>query len=122
METRVEKRLKQLLLETTLDVINYQNTYDKMKSVEDIKVEVIKLRKLLSEEYIPTEDKYTYIGSLKTLEWVLNGSETKKEKIDKIPHSSKEEVTNLIKGLNDKYYKQMSLEDYNIDLGGDLDE
>ena len=68
METRVEKRLKQLLLETTLDVINYQNTYDKMKSVEDIKVEVIKLRKLLSEEYIPTEDKYTYIASLKTLD------------------------------------------------------
>lgn len=122
METRVEKRLKQLLLETTLDVINYQNTYDKMKSVEDIKVEVTKLKRLLSEEYIPTEDKYTYIGSLKALEWVLNGSETKKEKLDKIPHSSKEEVTNLIKGLNDKYYKQMSLEDYNIDLGGDLDE
>lgn len=116
-ETRIERRLNKLLYETTLELISYQDAYDKMISVDDIKVEVERLKRLLSEEYIDEKDRNTFIGSLKALEWVLNGSETKKEKLDKIPHSSKGEVIEYIRQQNNKY-KQMSLEDYGIDLGG----
>jgi len=119
--TEEEKRLNKELLETILELNAYQDAYDKMLSVDKIKPEVEKLKKLLHEEYIPKKDYYTYIGSLKALEWVLNGSETQEEKLARLPRASKEDVAKIIKGFNEKY-KQMSLEDYGIDLGGKKDE
>lgn len=119
--TEEEKRLNKELLETILELNSYQDAYDKMLSVNDIKPEVEKLKKLLHEEYIPEKDMYLYQGSLKALEWVLNGSETQEEKLARLPKASKEDVARIIKGFNEKY-KQMSLEDYGIDLDGGNNE
>lgn len=119
--TEEEKRLNKELLETILELNSYQDAYDKMLTVDDIKPEVERLKRLLSEEYIPMKEYDTYVGSLKALEWVLNGSETQEEKLARLPKASKEDVAKIIKGFNEKY-KQMSLEDYGIDLDGGKNE
>lgn len=110
----MDDNINKIIYETTLELLLYQDSYDKMLTIKDIKPEVEKLKQLISEEYIPENDKQQYLGSLKALEWVLNGSETKKEKLERIPHSSRNDVTTLIKELNNKYYKQMSIYDLGI--------
>lgn len=106
--------VNKILYETVSELLVYQDNYDKMLTIKDIRPEVEKLKKLIHEEYVPMEDYYTYVGSLKALEWVLNGSETKQEKLERIPHSNRNEVTQLIKELNNKYYKQISMYDLGV--------
>lgn len=119
--TEEEKRLNKELLQTILELNSYQDTYDKMLSVEEVKKEIEKTEAILHEEYIPDSEVRYFEGFKNALEWVLNGSETQEEKLAKLPKASKEEVAKIIKGFNEKY-KQLSLEDYGIDLGGKKDE
>ena len=120
-ETEKEKELNKMLLETTLELNAYQDAYDKMLSVDDIKKEIAKTVEILHEEYIPDTEVRYYEGFMSALNWVLNGSETPEEKLARLPKASKEQVAKMIKGFNEQY-KQLSLEDYGIDLGGTTNE
>lgn len=113
--TPEEKELNKQLLSTMLELNSYQDSYDKMRTVDELKERLENRKQLVHEEYIPQEDMLKYEGEIKALEWVLNGSETQDEKIAKLPKASKEDVKRIISNFN-QHYKQMSLEDYGVKL------
>lgn len=114
--TPEEKELNKQLLSTILELNSYQDSYDKMKTVGDVKDRIENRKQLIHEEYIPRDELLQYQGEIKALEWVLNGSETRDEKLAKLPKASKEDVRKIISSFN-KHYKQLSLEDYGVDFG-----
>ena len=109
--TREDKQLRRELLDTILELNYYQDNYDRMKTVSEIKVEVEKLEKLVREDYVPESDRNTYVGSLKALIWVLNNSLSVEEKEAKLPKVSKEEVARIVKHYEDKY-RQLTIFDF----------
>ena len=113
--TPEEKELNKQLLSTMLELNSYQDSYDKMRTVDELKERLENRKQLVHEEYIPQEDMLKYEGEIKALEWVLNGSETQDEKLAKLPKASKEDVKRIISNFNQQY-KQMSLEDYGVKL------
>ena len=115
--TREDKQLRRELLDTILELNYYQDNYDRMKTVSEIKVEVEKLEKLIHEDYVPESDRNTYVGSLKALIWVLNNSLSVEEKEAKLPKASKEEVARIVKHCEDKY-RQLTI----FDLGDNNDK
>lgn len=115
--TREDKQLRRELLDTILELNFYQDNYDRMKTVSEIKVEVEKLEKLVHEDYVPEPERNTYIGSLKALMWVLNNSLSVEEKEAKLPKPSKEEVARIVKHYEDKY-RQLTI----FDLGANNDK
>lgn len=114
--TPEEKELNKQLLSTILELNSYQDSYNKMKTVGDVKDRIENRKQLIHEEYIPSDELLQYQGEIKALEWVLNGSETRDEKLAKLPKASKEDVRKIISNFN-KHYKQLSLEDYGVDFG-----
>lgn len=113
--TPEEKELNKQLLSTMLELNSYQDSYDKMRTVDELKERLENRKQLVHEEYIPQEDMLKYEGEIKALEWVLNGSETQDEKLAKLPKASKEDVKRIISNFNQQY-KQMSLEDYEVKI------
>lgn len=113
--TPEEKELNKQLLSTMLELNSYQDSYDKMRTVDELKERLENRKQLVHEEYIPQEDMLKYEGEIKALEWVLDGSETQDEKLAKLPKASKEDVKRIISNFNQQY-KQMSLEDYGVKL------
>lgn len=113
--TPEEKELNKQLLSTMLELNSYQDSYDKMRTVDELKERLENRKQLVHEEYIPQEDMLRYEGEIKALEWVLNGSETQDEKLAKLPKASKEDVKRIISNFNQQY-KQMSLEDYEVKI------
>lgn len=113
--TPEEKELNKQLLSTMLELNSYQDSYDKMRTVDELKERLENRKQLVHEEYIPQEDILKYEGEIKALEWVLNGSETQDEKLAKLPKASKEDVKRIISNFNQQY-KQMSLEDYEVKI------
>lgn len=113
--TPEEKELNKQLLSTMLELNSYQDSYDKMRTVDELKERLENRKQLVHEEYIPQEDILKYEGEIKALEWVLNGSETQDEKLAKLPKASKEDVKIIISNFNQQY-KQMSLEDYEVKI------
>lgn len=113
--TPEEKELNKQLLSTMLELNSYQDSYDKMRTVDELKERLENRKQLVHEEYIPQEDMLKYEGEIKALEWVLNGSETQDEKLAKLPKASKEDVKRIISNFNQQY-KQMSLEDYGVKI------
>lgn len=112
-ETDAEKELNKQLLETILELNSYQDSYDVMRTVEELKERLENRKILIHEEYIPQEEVLQLQGEIKALEWVLNGSRTTEEKSADLPKASKEEVTKIIKNFNEQY-KQLSLEDLGV--------
>lgn len=113
--TTEEKELNKQLFSTMLELNSYQDSYDKMRTVDELKERLENRKQLVHEEYIPQEDILKYEGEIKALEWVLNGSETQDEKLAKLPKASKEDVKIIISNFNQQY-KQMSLEDYEVKI------
>lgn len=113
--TPEEKELNKQLFSTMLELNSYQDSYDKMRTVDELKERLENRKQLVHEEYIPQEDILKYEGEIKALEWVLNGSETQDEKLAKLPKASKEDVKRIISNFNQQY-KQMSLEDYEVKI------
>lgn len=113
--TPEEKELNKQLFSTMLELNSYQDSYDKMRTVDELKERLENRKQLVHEEYIPQEDILKYEGEIKALEWVLNGSETQDEKLAKLPKASKEDVKRIISNFNQQY-KQMSLEDYGVKI------
>lgn len=113
--TPEEKELNKQLFSTMLELNSYQDSYDKMRTVDELKERLENRKQLVHEEYIPQEDILKYEGEIKALEWVLNGSETQDEKLAKLPKASKEDVKIIISNFNQQY-KQMSLEDYEVKI------
>ena len=109
--TPEEKELNKQLFSTMLELNSYQDSYGKMRTVDELKERLENRKQLVHEEYIPQEDILKYEGEIKALEWVLNGSETQDEKLAKLPKASKEDVKIIISNFNQEY-KQMSLEAY----------
>lgn len=113
--TPEEKELNKQLFSTMLELNSYQDSYDKMRTVDELKERLENRKQLVHEEYIPQEDILKYEGEIKALEWMLNGSETQDEKLAKLPKASKEDVKIIISNFNQQY-KQMSLEDYEVKI------
>lgn len=113
--TPEEKELNKQLLSTMLELNAYQDSYDKMRTVDELKERLENRKILVHEEYIPEPERNELQGEIKALEWVLNGSETQNEKLAKLPKASKEDVKRIISNFNQQY-KQMSLEDYGVKL------
>lgn len=108
--TREERRLNKELLQATLDISSYQDKYDKMLSVDDLRTKIDNIKGLMSEEYLPDGDMREYTGWVEALTWVLNGSETQEEKLAKLPKASRDQVNKIINNLHNRY-KQLSLFD-----------
>lgn len=115
--TRSERRLNRELLETILELNLYQDSYDQMRTVDEVKEKIENIELALHDEYIPSDNVKTMQGELSALKWVLNNSRTAEEKEACLPKASKEEVIKIIKNYNEKY-KQMTIDDF---LGG-IDE
>lgn len=113
--TPEEKELNKQLLSTMLELNAYQDSYDKMRTVDELKERLENRKILVHEEYIPEPERNELQGEIKALEWVLNGSETQDEKLAKLPKASKEDVKRIISNFNQQY-KQMSLEDYGVKI------
>lgn len=113
--TPEEKELNKQLLSTMLELNSYQDSYDKMRTVDELKERLENRKILVHEEYIPEPERNELQGEIKALEWVLNGSETQDEKLAKLPKASKEDVKRIISNFNQQY-KQMSLEDYGVKI------
>ena len=90
---------------------SYLDLYDNMKTVNDIKERLSEVKPIIYVEYLPELDRSKYLGYIEALEWVLNGSETKEEKLERISNIG---IENYIREENEKY-KQMTIEDYGVD-------
>ena len=109
-DTEQEKILNKELLKTTLELNRYQDAYDVMMDVDDIKARIEHYKQIQHDEYVPSEVIWEYDVRIEELEWVLNNSRTVDEKWKDIPTASKEDVARIIKNFNEKY-KQLSIFD-----------
>ena len=116
--TRSERRLNRELLETILELNLYQDSYDQMRTVDEIKSKIETIELALRDEYIPESSINSMKGELSALKWVLNNSRTVEEKEQALPKASKEIVSRLVKNYNERY-KQMTIDDF---LEGDSSE
>ena len=108
--TEQEQILNKELLKTTLELNMYQDNYDVMHTVDEIKQRIEEYKSTQSDEYVPSEVIFEYDIRIQELEWVLNNSRTTEEKWKDIPRASKEDVKNMIKDFNERY-KQLSIFD-----------
>lgn len=112
--TDEERRLNKELLSTLLEINAYQDSYDVMHGIDDIKAKIEETKVIMCEEYLPEPERQQCKGYIEALEWVLNGSQTKEEKLNQIPRPSREEIEKFIKENNEKY-KQMSITDFGVE-------
>lgn len=84
------------------EIGKYQYKYDNMKDIDDINERIENRKALLSEEYIPENEKELYQNEINILKWVLNKSVRKEQ--------SRDTVTDSIKNFNEQY-KQLSIYD-----------
>lgn len=110
--TREEKRLNKELLETLLELNSYQDNYENMRTVDEIKERLENRKQLIREDYIPIEDYNRYLGEIKAMEWILDGSYNVNEKVK--PFKTSDDVVELLEFLGNKY-KQISIYDCGVE-------
>ena len=107
-KTREERKLGKALLETMLELNSYQDSYDYMKTVDEIKDRMDEIKIELHEDYLDNKTIETLQTQLETLEWVLG-----KSPVPIIEHATREDVERIVKNYHTKY-KQMSMEDFGV--------
>lgn len=103
-DTDNEKKLNKMLLETTLQLNWFQDSYDSMKTVDEIKERLNNREEIVKgmKDSIDPNELASYEGEIKVLKWVLNGSHTVEEKESKLPKASKEDIERIIKNFNER--------------------
>lgn len=103
-DTEREKELNKELLSTILELNTYQDSYDKMKTVDDIKERIEELKPIANAE----ETNFNFVKrrnaelEINILEWVLNGSRTVSEKEADLPKAGPEETKRIINNMRKK--------------------
>lgn len=120
-KTKEEVKLNKELYETILELNSYQDAYDKMRSIDEINERIENRKALMKKKHVSISLKKMYKGEIKALKWVLNNSKTPEEYKSKLPRATKEDVKCILQNYR-KRYKQMTIDDYEEDKGGDVDE
>lgn len=109
--TEDEIELKKELLNTLLELDKYRDSYDKMRSVEEIEERIKSKEEFLKEDFIDEDKRLMCKGEIEGLNWVLNNSKNPEYYKSKLPRASRKDVVRIIKNFN-KLYKQMTIDDY----------
>lgn len=108
--SKVEQQLNKELLQTTLNLNYYQDNYDCMKTIEEIRTKIEELKEITNQE----ETNYNFIkikdakSKIEILEWVLNNAQTLDEKLRPF-EVSPEEVSKTIERLKEEDKKRKDI-------------
>lgn len=107
-DTREERKLGKALLETILELNSYQDSYDYMKTVDEIEAKIEEIKSELHDEYLDNKVIERLQVELETLEWVLG---VKPKPV--YEHASREDVERIVRNY-EKKYRQMTMEDFGV--------